>query len=133
VSPPRPPGVIEGDGESRPERTVDDVTRRTYLANERTYLAWWRTGIASLATSIGVGRIVPSLTHANRVPYAILGAGFALVGIAMLGYGLKRHREVICAVERGEYTHPNDAALVAFTAAGVILGALLLIVVLFDG
>jgi uncharacterized membrane protein YidH (DUF202 family) len=30
---------------------VSDATRRTRLANERTYLAWWRTGLASAPAS----------------------------------------------------------------------------------
>ena len=28
---------------------------RTRLANERTYLAWWRTGIAALAVPLALG------------------------------------------------------------------------------
>jgi uncharacterized membrane protein YidH (DUF202 family) len=68
----------------------------------------------------------------DQVPYTIVGAGFALIGIATLAYGLRRHREVVQALERGEYTHPNDTALVVLTASGVILGVLLLIVVLFE-
>ncbi|MET0972771.1 MAG: DUF202 domain-containing protein, partial [Thermoleophilaceae bacterium] len=30
----------------------DDVTRRTRLANERTYLAWLRTGLTAFAVSL---------------------------------------------------------------------------------
>ena len=41
-----------------------DSTRRTRLANERTYLAWWRTGLTTLAVAIGAGKIVPELTGA---------------------------------------------------------------------
>jgi uncharacterized membrane protein YidH (DUF202 family) len=36
-----------------------DPTRRTWLAAERTWLAWWRSGIAAAAAAIGVGRLVP--------------------------------------------------------------------------
>ena len=37
-----------------------DAARRTRLANERTYLAWWRTRLTSLGPYIiGLGRIVP--------------------------------------------------------------------------
>jgi uncharacterized membrane protein YidH (DUF202 family) len=32
-----------------------NVTRRTGLAAERTWLAWWRTGIGASAVPIGVG------------------------------------------------------------------------------
>jgi putative membrane protein len=109
-----------------------DATRRTYLANERTYLAWWRTGVTALAASVGVGRIVPSITHQTRWPYAILGVGFALIGITTVAYAFRRHREVRQAVERGSFTHPNDQILIGLTIAGVVLGILLLLVIVIQ-
>jgi putative membrane protein len=109
-----------------------DATRRTYLANERTYLAWWRTGVTALAASVAVGRVVPSLTHQTRWPYAILGVGFALTGIGTIAYGLRRQREVDESVRRGEFRHPDARILLALTAAGVILGVLLLLVVVVE-
>jgi putative membrane protein len=111
---------------------LGDATRRTYLANERTYLAWWRTGITALAAAVGVGRVVPSLTHQTRWPYTILGAGFAVVGIVTIAYGLRRHRDVQEAVARGEFRHANPDVLLALTATGVILGVLLLLVILIE-
>ena len=45
-----------------PHEDVVDATRRTRLASERTYLAWWRTALAAFAVSLGVGKIVPELT-----------------------------------------------------------------------
>ena len=38
--------------ERRSYDQAQDATRRTRLANERTYLAWWRTGLTSLAVSL---------------------------------------------------------------------------------
>jgi putative membrane protein len=107
-----------------------DATRRTHLANERTYLAWWRTGLTALATGVAVGRVVPSLTQQTRWPYAILGAGFALLGIAAIAYGLVRQQAVRNAVRHGRFEHPSDKVLIALTATGVALGALLLVIVL---
>ena len=106
-----------------------DATRRTHLANERTYLAWWRTGVTALAASVGVGRVVPSLTHQARWPYAVVGVGFALVGILAIGYGFERQREVRQMVRRGEFTHPRDAVLLTLTLAGLVLACLLLVIV----
>jgi len=106
-----------------------DATRRTHLANERTYLAWWRTGVTALAASVGVGRVVPSLTHQARWPYAVVGVGFALVGILAIGYGFERQREIREAVRRGEFTHPRDAVLLTLTVAGLVLACLLLVIV----
>jgi putative membrane protein len=108
---------------------TEDAARRTHLANERTLLAWWRTGITALAAGVGVGRVVPSLTHQARWPYSIVGAGFALLGITSIAYGLNRQREVRDALRSGEFTHPNDAVLIGLTVGGVVLGILLLLVI----
>jgi putative membrane protein len=106
-----------------------DATRRTHLANERTYLAWWRTGLTALASGLAAGRVVPSLTHQTRWPYAILGAGFALVGVVAIAYGFVRQQVVRDAVRHGRFEHPHDNVLVALTVSGVGLGALLLVLV----
>jgi putative membrane protein len=117
-----PPGGGEFD-------QAGDATRRTHLANERTYLAWWRTGLTALASGVAVGRVVPSLTHQTRWPYAILGAGFALLGMMAIAYGLVRQRAVRDALRHGRFEHPHDNVLVALTVTGVTLGALLLVLV----
>jgi inner membrane protein YidH len=115
------------------ERGVEDATRRTRLANERTYLAWWRTGLTAFAVALGTGRVVPELAHATRWPYEVIGAGFALLGIAFTGYALRRHVEVERAVTRGEFAPPNDRFLVFATAAGVLLGIALTVVIFGAG
>lgn len=70
--------------EPNPAQLVD-ATRRTYLAGERTQLAWWRTGLTALAVALGVGRVVPELSGSGaRWPYVIAGVGFALWGILIL-------------------------------------------------
>jgi inner membrane protein YidH len=113
-------------------RVVEDATRRTYLANERTYLAWWRTGVTCLAVSFGTGRIVPALGNHTRWPYAVLGAGFALLGVAFMWLGARRQREVQAAVERGEFAALDDRLTNALTAAGVVLGLGVLVLVVAD-
>lgn len=119
-------------GDDVPIVPVDSATARTHLANERTYLAWWRTGIAAIATSVAVGRLVPSLTHQKRWPYAIVGAGFALLGIALLVYSIVRTRDVREAVDRGEYAQPHIQVLVGLTLIAVLLGLTLLLLVLVN-
>ena len=53
---------------SEPFDEARDATRRTRLANERTYLAWWRTGLTSFAVSLGAGKLVPALTEESHWP-----------------------------------------------------------------
>jgi len=107
-----------------------DATRRTHLANERTYLAWWRSGLTCLAVSFGTGKIVPTLSHETRWPYAVLGAGFAILGLVFIGYGFVRQRAVHDAVMRGEFERPDERLMVAFTAFGVVLGGAVLALVI---
>jgi putative membrane protein len=128
VSPPThigPPGGGQFD-------EAGDATRRTHLANERTYLAWWRTGLTALASGVAVGRVVPSLTHQARWPYAVIGAGFALLGVVAIWYGFVRQQAVREAVRSGGFEYPNEAVLLGLTVAGVVLGALLLVLVLVE-
>lgn len=109
-----------------------DATRRTRLANERTYLAWWRTGLASLAVSVGTGQVVPALTDGVVWPYTVAGAGFALLGVALIAFAAVRHRQVERALDRGEPVRPDDGMILAITLAGVVLGLFVLAIVLAE-
>jgi putative membrane protein len=114
------------------ERTasVNDAFRRTRLASERTYLAWYRTGFTAFAVSIGVAKIVPAITKGPRWSYTVLGAGFAVVGLLFIAYGLVRRRAVEAALDRGEFVSPDKSFVVAITLLGLCLGLGVLILVL---
>jgi putative membrane protein len=106
-----------------------DATRRTRLANERTYLAWWRTGLASLAVSLGAGKLIPALTPGAQWPYTITGIGFAGIGVVFIGYAFVRHKRVERAISRGEFAPPEEGFVMAMAVVGVLLGLLVLVVV----
>jgi putative membrane protein len=107
-----------------------DATRRTRLANERTYLAWWRTGLTAFAVSIGSGKLIPELTSGTSWPYTVIGIGFAVLGIACCAYAQRRHREVEDALRRGEFAGPDSRLVVALSGIGALLGLLLVVVLL---
>jgi putative membrane protein len=111
------------------EPGVEDATRRTRLANERTYLAWWRTGLTALAVCVGVGRLVPELTDATLWPYELLGAGYGVLGVAFIVAAYVRARAVERALDRREYAPVGDRLSLALVAAGVVLGAATIVVV----
>jgi inner membrane protein YidH len=125
----------ERDAPSRePDLAQDrDASRRTRLANERTYLAWWRTGLATMAVSLGVGRLLPAVAKGTTWPYAALGVAFALLGVTLVAYGFIRLRDVERHIARGSYAPPHDRFMFFITAAGVILGILLIAVVVVPG
>jgi putative membrane protein len=99
-----------------------DAARRTRLANERTYLAWWRTGLTSIAVCIGLGRIVPGVTNVTRWPYEVVGAGFGIFGVAFMVLAHVRMRVVEAAVDRGEFARLDARWTMVLLVAGAMLG-----------
>jgi putative membrane protein len=107
--------------------------RRTSLANERTLLAWWRTGLTALAVALAVGKVVPDLGHrSTQWPYTLVGLGFVLYGISLIAYGSARSRAVDEAAARGDYSPTPHRAISALALIGVALGLLTALLLLID-
>lgn len=107
-----------------------DATRRTRLANERTYLAWWRTGLTTFAVSLAAGRLVPELSAGAAWPFEVIGVAFALVGLLFIGYAYVRQKQVEDALQRGEFAPFGTRAGLVFASLGVLLGVGTIAVVL---
>src|SRR3954463_5414550 len=81
---------------------------RTRLANERTFLAWWRTGVAALAAGLAAARLVPQLADSpHHWPYTSLGAVLVGLGTLCLGYAQWRRVTVERAVLAGNDSDPG--------------------------
>jgi putative membrane protein len=110
-----------------------DASRRTYLAGERTQLAWWRTGLTALAVALGVGRVVPELSgHGARWPYVIAGVGFALWGICAIAYGTASREAMEKALREGRFHEASTWPLRTLSVAGIGLGLLTALLILLD-
>ncbi len=110
-----------------------DATRRTRLANERTLMAWVRSGLAAFAVALGAGKLVPELSGGHDLPFQIVGAGFAVLGLLFILYGYVRHREVEQALERGQYVSPSQAMTISLTVLGTALGVAIVVLVFVNG
>ena len=75
---------------------------RDHLANERTFLAWLRTGIATIVFGFAIGRFSIALREFMKVQgYASSTPGFttwlgiisAVGGVLLILAGLKRYRQ----------------------------------------
>ena len=87
---------MAGDGEAQvpePKRISGDEAR-SHLAGERTLLAWWRSGLAALAVSLAVGRVIPALIDESKGWFVALGVGFAMLALAFTLYGTSRQRRL---------------------------------------
>jgi putative membrane protein len=115
------------------EEEARDATRRTRLANERTYLAWWRTGLASLAVGLGTGKLVPAVTSGVQWPYTVVGIGFSLIGVVFIAYAFLRHRNVEEAISRGGFAPPDERLIAALAVVGVLFGLFVLVIIATHG
>ncbi len=104
-----------------PEPGLEDATRRTYLAQERTLLAWWRSGLAAVAVALGVGRLVPALLEVDPLPFAVLGAAFGLMAVAIFAVAAVRDRAVRRALAEGRYEPIAPTLVWVVTGAFVAL------------
>jgi putative membrane protein len=101
----------------------EDVTpRRTWLAAERTFLAWWRTGLATAVAALAVGRVLPEVVEGSTWAYAALGLGYGAVAVAVFVLTVRREREVGESLRGGGEFRPLPSRVAAaLSAAGVLL------------
>ncbi len=113
-----------------PDADAQDPSRRTWLAAERTWLAWWRTGVGAAAVAIAVGRVLPDVTHGARWPFRLMGIGYAALAVAVLVLGAVRQRHAAQALRRGGYDELSSSLVMWLTAAAVALATATMALVL---
>jgi putative membrane protein len=109
-----------------------DATRRTRLANERTFLAWWRSGLTALAVSLAAGKLLPEVAGGTAWPYEVVGAGYAVLGIAFIAYGQVRQVHIERAIAADDYAPLDPRLALALTAFGVALAAATVVLLVVD-
>jgi uncharacterized membrane protein YidH (DUF202 family) len=117
---------------SEPEPSAEDATRRTYLAQERTLLAWWRSGLAAFAVAVGIGRLVPSLLGVAAPPFVTLGVGYGLLGLAFVVVGARRDRAVHRRLSTGGFEPLNGRVVWAISAVLLLLGGATMVLLITE-
>jgi putative membrane protein len=107
-----------------------DQERRTSMAAERTWLAWWRTALGATAGALAVGRFAPKLLDVAAWPYILLGCGYAALAIGLSIVGARRQRELEQALRTGDHAPLKFHTVAVFTIGGVAL-TVLTVVLLF--
>jgi putative membrane protein len=109
-----------------------EETIRVHQANERTMLAWIRTGISLMAFGFAIARFAVFLRQLAaigpvRAPASGLGStwvGAALVALGMLANLLAtiRYAQVRRAIERGDVGAPSAALVYALGITATLIG-----------
>jgi putative membrane protein len=114
---------VSENAESNPNRARD------HLANERTFLAWVRTGAAIVVFGFAIGRFslaMRQLTALQGLPVRTaglsvwMGAGTIVAGVALVVAGLLRYRKTRAQLDAG-----------TFEPAGFVLDFITILTVLF--
>jgi putative membrane protein len=111
---------------------TDSAPRRTWLAAERTYLAWLRTGLGAMGLALAVGRLIPALVDVSHVEFGLLGTGYAVLGIYLFVMGAYRAGQVRAALA-ARRTLPSDArAMWVLTTLSVVLAAFTILLIVAE-
>lgn len=114
--------MSEPDQPEEPTPRVDvDQMRRTSMAAERTWLAWWRSALAATVGALAVGRFAPDLLDVAAWPYVVIGCGYAALAIGLLLTGAKRQRELEASLYGDEHRPLSFRLVAIFTAGGVVV------------
>lgn len=105
---------------------------RTYLANERTFLAWFRTALALVALGLGAGQfltrdLLPGLPLRRSIAIAFIASGI----LAVLA-GLRRYFRAIRHIEAVSPEPAFYTALV-MTALLIIIAILAIVFIVLLG
>jgi len=91
------------------------------LANERTFLAWLRTGLSLIAVGMGAAGFLPR-DLIPGVPYVtIFSVVFVVSGTSLVIYGVSRFASAAKGIEIGDY-HPAVTPLFVVALVAAILG-----------
>jgi putative membrane protein len=128
-SAPEPPDAASAATEVSALPSELDQARRTSMAAERTWLAWWRTALAATVGALGVGRLAPEVLDVASWPYVLLGCGYASLAVGLLVVGAQRQRDLEQAMLSGGHMPLRFKTVGVFTVGGVVLAILTVVLV----
>ncbi|HVL54267.1 MAG TPA: DUF202 domain-containing protein [Vitreimonas sp.] len=105
--------------DTRQPPTDPDSRARTHLANERTFLAWLRTGVTLIALGLAAAEF---LTHdTDGLPLVrLLATGLIATGILTVVLGVARYREGRARIDRAEFRPASRSVELSASIAAVV-------------
>ena len=107
-----------------------DQVRRTSMAAERTWLAWWRTSLGATAGALAIGRFAPQLLNVAPWPYIVLSCGYASLAVGLLIVGAQRQRELEHGLRTGGDSPLRFSTVGLFTVGGIALAVMTIVLVI---
>ncbi len=127
-----------GDSDDRPESEVmpperpridADSRARTHLANERTFLAWLRTGLSLLALGLGAAQFLDRDLVPGIPVTAIFSAFLVLGGAIIATIGRAHYMQGRSEIDVGGF-RPADREIAVAAVLVIFCGVVALVLVL---
>jgi putative membrane protein len=101
--------------------SVDPDSRaRTHLANERTFLAWFRTGLALMALGLAAGQFIVLEGDAGRWIVRVLSTLVMLTGVLLSSVGTWRYLKGRREIEQASFRPAGPAVMVVGLGAAIL-------------
>lgn len=124
-----------------PKKERGEETLRLHQANERTMLAWIRTGIALMAFGFAIARFglflrqlaalgSVAVPHAPNLGSAWIGSLLVALGMIANLFATIRFHRIRRAIEHGQVGEPGAVLVYAMGATATILGLIMAILLL---
>lgn len=104
------------------EKPAPRALIRTHLANERTFLAWSRTGLTAIALGLGAAQLLDRHVVAGVALDKLLAGSLVVLGAVLVVTGRFRYRQTAIGIRDGTYrTHRRGLEVVLVGTAIVTL------------
>jgi len=121
-----------------PKKNMTSKRVTDHLANERTFLAWVRTGLATITFGFVIERfalLVRELGLQGHLVFSLhvsslVGVSLTVLGIVMMIAALLNFLQIRRAIDREEFQPRIDFAII-LTAVATLIGVILIIYLLF--
>lgn len=121
----------DNDDEEENIGTADPDSRaRTYLANERTFLAWFRTGITLVALGLAAAQFLTSNLITDVPLRRGIAIGFVVGGIIMSLTGATRYFLINREIAEGRFK-PSGVSVVVSTMVMIVVGLVAVVFIVF--
>jgi putative membrane protein len=134
--------TIEEQGESLPRHIGTSKKVTDHLANQRTFLAWIRTGLATITFGFVVERFglllrelgfKIGLTEVLPIHYSsFFGVSLTILGVIMMIVALVEFLQIRRSID-SERFHPPAAFSIILTILAALIGALLALYLFLTG
>jgi putative membrane protein len=114
------------EGERRSQPKV-----RTHLSNERTFLAWLRTGLTSIALGLASAQVLDDRVFFGVSLTRTLAALLVGLGIGLVVLGRWRFRAAAIGIINGSFS-PRRREFDAVVLTTIIIGVVALLVLVVD-